>query len=333
MTSPNRKTIDRREAGQTGEWPEQLAVKICWYYYMLGLTQQEVADRVGTNRVRVNRLLAEARQRGLVQVTISSPLAANVALEQQLIDRYGLQSATVIVAAEPNDPEPGDTLGRCAAPAVAAMFRDGMTIGIAWGVTLKALARASPLVPLKDVAVVSMLGSLSRRSSVDAFEATTDLATRLNAECYYLPGPIICDSESSRDTIVQQPMVQEVYAKCRSADLGIVSVGGMDSATVRRMRVVTEEEFESASASGAIGNFLGMFIDENAQAIDHPLNRRVFGLHPTDFLQIPRRVMVSGGPPKVAAIRALLRAGYLTDLITDSQTAQALVADEAKTGE
>lgn len=327
MTSPNRKTSDRKEQSQIGEWPEQLAVKICWYYYMLGLTQQEVADRVGTNRVRVNRLLAEARQRGLVQVTISSPLAENVALEQELIDRYGLRTATVVLPPEPDDPEPGETLGRCAAAAMTAFFHDGMTIGIAWGVTLKALARATPLMPLKDMAVVSMLGSLSRRSSVDAFEATTDLATRLNAECYYLPGPIICDSETSRDTIVQQPMVQEVYAKCLSADLGIVSVGGMDSATVRRMQVVTEEEFESASKAGAVGNFLGAFIDDKAQVMDVPSNRRVFGVSPTDFLQIPRRVMVSGGPPKVNAIRALLANGYLTDIVTDTDAARALVRD------
>lgn len=325
MTSPNRRNVDRREPVQSGEWPEQLAVKICWYYYMLGLTQQEVADRVGTNRVRVNRLLAEARQRGLVQVTITSPLAENVALEQQLIDCYRLRTATVVVPAEPGDPDPGETLGRCAASAVATLYRDGMTIGIAWGVTLKALARATPLLPLRNAAVVSMLGSLSRRSSVDAFEATTDLAIRLNAECYYLPGPIICDSEASRDTIVQQPMVQEVYAKCLSADLAIVSVGGMDSATVRRMKVVSEEDFTGAAAAGAIGNFLGSFIDDKARVIDHPINRRVFGVSPQDFLRIPRRVMVSGGPPKVPAIRALLKAGYLTDLVTDSETAAALV--------
>jgi deoxyribonucleoside regulator len=327
MTSPNRRNLERRESAVTGEWPEQLAVKICWYYYMLGLTQQEVADRVGTNRVRVNRLLAEARQRGLVQVSITSPLAANVALEQRLIDRYGLQSATVVLPAEPNDPDPSETLGRCAAASVATLYHNGMTVGIAWGVTLKAMARATPLLALKDVAVVSMLGSLSRRSSVDAFEATTDLATRLNAECYYLPGPIICDSEASRDTLVHQPMVQEVYAKCLSADLGIVSVGGMDSATVRRMRVVTEEEFRSAAAAGAIGNFLGSFIDADARAIDHPVNRRVFGVSPQDFLRIPRRMMISGGPPKVPAIRALLRAGYLTDIVTDSTTAEALCDD------
>lgn len=327
MTSPNRKKIDRREAGQTGEWPEQLAVKICWYYYMLGLTQQEVADRVGTNRVRVNRLLAEARQRGLVQVTINSRLAENVALEQRLIDRYGLQTATVLLTGDPREGDPAETLGRCAASAVSMLFHDGMTIGIAWGVTLKALARSCPMLSLHDVAVVSMLGSLSRRSSVDTFEATTDLATRLDAECYYLPGPIVCDSEASRDTILSQPMVQEVYAKILSADLAIVSVGGMDGATIRRMNVVTEQEYADVMASGAIGNFHGYFIDKEANVIDHPVNRRVFGVHPTEHVRIPRRVMVSGGPPKVPAIRALLTHGYLTDLVTDVETARALADD------
>lgn len=326
MTSAPTSIVDRRDGVQSGEWPEQLAVKICWYYYMLGLTQQEVADRVGTNRVRVNRLLAEARQRGLVQITINSRLADYVALEQRLIERYGLTSACVVVTADAPDMDQAESLGRCAAPAVASLYHDGMTIGIAWGVTLKALARASPLMSLKNVAVVSMLGSLSRRSSVDVFEATTDLATRLNAECYYLPGPILCDSEASRDTIMSQPMVQEVYAKSLSADLAIVSVGGLDSATIRRMRIVTEEEFADVTAAGAIGNFLGSFIDSEAKVMDHPVNRRVFGVHPDDFIRIPRRIMVSGGPTKVTTIRALLQRGALTDLVTDEQTARALTA-------
>ncbi|HIC82434.1 sugar-binding transcriptional regulator [Pelagibius sp.] len=313
------------DEAQRETWPEQLAVRICWHYYMLGRTQQEIAETLGINRVRVNRLLAEARRRGIVRVTIHSKLAENVALEQQLAETYGLDLVEVVIGGVADEAQLAEVLGRAAAGPLSALYDDGMTIGIAWGVTLKAMAQATEDKPLRDAAVVSMLGSLTRRSSVDAFEATTDLAARLHAECYYLPGPIVCDSEESRDTILQQPMMREVYLKTQSADLALASVGGVDSSTIRRMGFVDDAEFREASKAGAIGNFLGYYIDAEAQILDHPINRRVLGFPPSDFIKIPRRVMVSGGPAKVPVLRALLERGYFTDLVTDTDTAKALL--------
>jgi len=311
------------------DWPEQLAVRICWYYYVLGLTQQAIAEKLQIHRVRVNRLLAEARRRGVVRVTIHSKLADNVALEHQLAERFGLAMAEVVLGDTGDEKQLKEVLGQAAAAPLAQLYRDKMTIGIGWGVTLKALAQATEERPLKGAAVVSMLGSLTRRSSVDAFEATTDLAARLHAECYYLPGPIVCDSEESRDTILQQPMMREVYRKTQTADLALVSVGGVNSRTVRRMGFVTDKEHREVSRAGAIGNFLGYYLDAEARIIDHPMNRRLINFHPHEFLKIPRRIMISGGPTKVAVLRALLARSYFTGLVTDAATARALLEEAA----
>lgn len=312
------------EAQREG-WPEQLAVRICWHYYMLGRTQQEIAETLGINRVRVNRLLAEARRRGIVRVTIHSKLAENVVLEQRLAETFGLDLVEVVIGDAADEAQLAEVLGRAAAASVAPLYEDGMTVGIAWGITLKAFAQATEEKPLQDAAVVSMLGSLTRRSSVDAYEATTDLAARLHAECYYLPGPIVCDSEESRNTILQQPMMREVFLKTRSADLALASVGGLDSSTIRLMGFVDQAEFDEVSKAGAIGNFLGYYLDAQAEILDHPINRRVIGFPPSDFIKIPRRIMISGGPTKVPVLRALIARGYFTDLVTDAETAKALL--------
>ncbi len=324
--------IGLQEEGAREAWPEQLAVRICWLYYMLGLTQQEIAGKLGLNRVRVNRLLAEARRRGVVRVSIHSKLADCMALEHRLAETFGLELVEVVIGDSSDEIRLAEVIGRAGAARLQPLYRDDMTIGIAWGVTLKALAQATEEMPLKNAAVVSMLGSLTRRSSVDAFEATTDLAARLHAECYYLPGPIICDSEASRATILQQPMMREVYLKTQAADLALASVGGVDSSTIRRMGFVTEAEFQSASKAGAIGNFLGYYLDANAEIIDHPVNRRVLGFHPREFLSISRRIIVSGGPTKVPVLRALLERGYFTDMVTDEHTARALLGEPAGQG-
>lgn len=46
---------------------EQLNIRIAWYYYITDMTQQQIADRFGITRVRVNKALATSRETGVVR--------------------------------------------------------------------------------------------------------------------------------------------------------------------------------------------------------------------------------------------------------------------------
>ena len=91
----------------------QTQVRAAWLYYMEGLTQGEIADRLKMTRLRVNRLLVEARGSGLVNITINSRLESCVRLERALVETFGLQD--VVVVPTPDDPAqvPGQ-IGRAA---------------------------------------------------------------------------------------------------------------------------------------------------------------------------------------------------------------------------
>lgn len=110
-----------------------------------------------------------------------------------------------------------------------------------------------------------------------------------------------------------------------SSDLAIVSIGGLDSATIRQAGMISDEEFHSVKAKGAIGNFLGFYIDSSGTIVDHPINQRIIGVSGKAFATIPRRIMISGGHNKVDALRAVLTQGWITDIVTDAQTASALL--------
>ena len=51
---------------------KQLEVRAAWLYYMEGLTQADIARRLGTTRLRINRILVDARHNGLVGITLNS---------------------------------------------------------------------------------------------------------------------------------------------------------------------------------------------------------------------------------------------------------------------
>src|SRR5262245_27899962 len=73
-----------------------LAARICWHYFREGQTQELIATRLGLTRKRVNRMLGEARERGLVQITIQPPLGPCSELEARLATAFGLQQAIVV---------------------------------------------------------------------------------------------------------------------------------------------------------------------------------------------------------------------------------------------
>jgi len=306
-------------------WPEQLAVRIARYYYELGLTQLEIAELIGISRSRVIRLLADARERGIVSIRINSPLLENVELAQALVEQYDLKTAEVCLSHAKDEYQLAHQVGAAANDIIRRLLHDSMSVGLGWGITLKEFVDQFESYPCKNVSVVSLLGSLTRRSSVTRFEATTELAARLDAECLYLPAPIVCDSASTRKVLVGQPLFKDIINRALNTDLAIVSIGGLDSSTIRLVDLVTDDELASVREKGAIGNFLGYYIDDRAAIVDHPINERIIGIKGEEFVQIPRRFMLSAGQSKVRALRAVLSQGFFTDLVTDQQTARALM--------
>ena len=294
-------------------------------YYELGMTQREIADELGIGRARVIGLLSEARRRGIVTITIDSPLLENVELGEALAERYSLRFAEVCLSRADDEQTLARQVSAAAGPVVARRLTDGMTVGLGWGITLQGFAEQLVARPMRDVSVVALLGSLTRRSSMDRYEASTALAAKLDAECLYLPSPIVCDSEASRRIIVRQPVFREIERRALGADLAVVSVGGPDSATIRAVGLVTAKELRAVRAAGAIGNFLGHYIDADGDIVDHALNRRIVGIDGRTFSRIPERIMISAGANKVAALGATLSRGFVDALVTDQATARALL--------
>ncbi len=81
------------------------AARAAWMSYVGGITQDEIAQQLGVSRPGVQRLLALARQEGLVKVRVDHPISACMALAAAIRDRFGLDYCDVV----PADAEaPGD---------------------------------------------------------------------------------------------------------------------------------------------------------------------------------------------------------------------------------
>lgn len=306
---------------------EQFQVRAAWLYHVEGLTQAAIAEHLGVTRLRVNRALQDAMRSGIVKVSIHSRFAPCLELEEAFKQKFGLRH--VAISPSPADDANaikvvGAELGRY----LSVLLRDDSInlFGIAWGATLNQATRAVMPARRDDLEIVSVMGGLPRGSDVNSFDITTRLAEAFSAERTYLTVPLYASTKQSRDTILVQEVFQEVFEKIRRADGIAMGVGDMSERSLLIRdglpRDVSRDELIEA---GAVGDILGYFIDGNGQMIDHPVNRRVLGLHPFELRGMQNLILAAGGRYKTKVILATLRTGIHDVLVTDQATAESVL--------
>ena len=115
-------------------------VRAARMYYEENLPQDEIAGGLNKSRPTVSRMLAAARERGIVHIEIKVPLDRVEDLEQALVERFGLTECRV-VAAPSGVSGSVDHLGRAAADYLQLILQDGMTLGVSYGRALAATAK------------------------------------------------------------------------------------------------------------------------------------------------------------------------------------------------
>ena len=146
---------------------QELMVRASWLYHVEGLTQAQIGERMSLTRRRVNELLGEALDKGVVRISFSSSLAENVALEARLCSRFGLEEA--VVAPTPSDPaHMNAVIGRAAAAFLDRVVRNRKprAIGVGWGATLHETVLHMTGANEPDMRIRSLMGGLTRGSEL-----------------------------------------------------------------------------------------------------------------------------------------------------------------------
>lgn len=313
----------RREAPSPADAEHERA-RVAWHYYVGGLTQQEIADRLGITRLRVNRIVGQARTDGSVRIEVRLPLASCVALEERLKQRYGLQDARVVPSIADQDAQQR-TIGEAAGAMLEPLLHDGAGFGVGWGRTLSAAVKRLSPQRFSNAWVASLMGGLTRGSGSNTFEVATEFAKALGAECYYLAAPIYCPSSESRTTLMTHYGLAEAVRRARLAQVALVAAGDLSARSLLASTQIVHENLHDLIAAGAVGDLLGVFLGADGKPVDHPLNSRVIALAPHELRAIPASILASGGPHKAAAIRAVMNAGYVNRLVTDESVAESLL--------
>jgi lsr operon transcriptional repressor len=303
---------------------DQMQVRVAWLYFMEGLTQGDIASKLGMTRLRVNRMLSEARVNGLVTIALNSRLDSCVELEQSLVRLFGLKSAIIVPTPDDSDLAPV-LIGRAAGEFLSRHLEENSVrgFGVGWGATLRETLRHVRPGRFPDLCVNSMMGGLTHGLEINTFEIASALAARLEAQCQYLAAPIYAGSPESRDTILALDVFRDTFQRIAANDLAALSIGDLSRRSLLiRYGLPKDVSTEELRAAGAVGDVMGQFFDKAGRAIDHPINKRAIALPLDALARIPTVVLASGGANKTQAIAAALRGRLASVVVCDEATAR-----------
>jgi len=310
----------------------RLLIKLARLYYEQGLTHAEIAERLRLSRQKVQRLVVQAREKGIVQIFIRPLTGTFGELERGLEDLYQLREVLVVeTSAYDNQSTVAREVGAGAADYLKRVVRSHDRIVIGWGESLLGMVNTlsiSSSIEVEDLTVIQGLGGLSDpNEEVHASDLTRRLAKHFGAHAFLLLAPAVAASKNAREVFLSDKYTATVLEKARTANIAFMGIGAprRDSMLVREGSVVSWRNLADLIKQGAVGDINLRYFDAQAQRIASELDDRIIGLTLDEISGIELVVGVAGGSAKYKAIQAALKGKLIDVLVTDHVTAQQLL--------
>lgn len=309
----------------------RLLAKVARMYHERGLRQPQIAADLHISQSRVSRLLQQATETGIVHTIVTLPSGVYTDLEEELQHRYGLLDSVIV----DTDGSRGDVipaLGAAAAAYLSDTLTGGDKVGISsWSATLLATVEAMRPKNKGDVEVVTQLvgGVGDPRVQVDATRLLDRFASITGARPIFLPTPGLVQDAPLRQALLQDPAVRGVQQTWKELTIALVGIGSVQPSPLlqRSGNAIDPEQQAELQNLGAVGDVCLRFFDSEGKLVKSPFNERVLGISADTLKAVPRRIGIAGGENKRAAILAAVRGHWVNTLITDLETAQALLAN------
>lgn len=302
-------------------------------HYIDGLSQKEVAEKLHVSTATVSRLIREAREAGLVEISIKRPANTMVGAERKLEQTLGLKSARVVAGDAASDSSTRRELGAAGAELVRQHLADGGIFGVCWGQATRLVIEQLRPITTAPVDVVQMIGSAGTHSrNIDGSELTRLAAHALGGTYDILNAPLVVDDSSSATLLLNQSAIKEVLQKAKRANVSLLGLGSaaIGFSALQRAGYLSASQVKKARDAGAVGDVSGILINQAGKPVFQEFSSRVIGLNLEQIRRLRNTIAVAFGQEKTAIISAAARSGLIRELVTDLPTAQALLSIDSK---
>lgn len=304
----------------------RILVKVAQMYYDEGATQSEIAEKIGISRSLVSKVLAKAREEGIVEIIIHDEQAHQFGSLERKIERlYNLRDVICIesVGRESSKKQ----LGEATSVYLQRVVKDGQIIGFSSGTTLNEVAKAMNSVQLfPSVTVVPLVGGMgNERVDIHSNHIVAKVGSALGAKYELLHVPVMVDTKEAKEVLVRQPSIRCTLNLAEKSNIAVVGIGGKPEDSTMVKSYMGQDHQQITSDSEIVGDICYNFINRFGKPVDTSWNERVIAIELEKLKEIPLVIGVASGLEKVQAIQAALEGGLIHVLITDEATGNALV--------
>jgi DNA-binding transcriptional regulator LsrR (DeoR family) len=287
-------------------------------HYQSDMSQVDIAKKLGLSTATVSRLLHKARAAGIVRMEVID-LSPSEDLTAALIDGLKLRTAAVV------DTPSSNVLSALAAPVGSILqqagLHSGSTLGIGWGRAVREVTLAG-LPRLPGIVTIALNGGMQQAAPhFQINEFVRRAAEQMGGIPHFLHAPYISSSEL-RDAFLADPTVQQVTSLWDKLDAAIVGVGLRHSANPSEATGALPGE---KALSHAAGDVLRHYVTEDGDILHWDGEERMIAATPQQLRQIPLTIAVAATPAKAPGIIGAVRSGMINALVTDANTAQAIL--------
>lgn len=303
-----------------------LNIKIAYWYYELGMTQDEIAKRLSFTRQKVNQIINSLVDLDIVTINIHGYERDNIELETKIEEKFGLREVIAV-----SDYGEADTSIRKVAN-VAAQYLDeiiqqGDTIGVAWGQTLSAVVSQMQFRRRQNCRVIQLIGAQNIEQLVEeADEIARGLANRLDCPSHMLYAPVIVEHAETKQWLMKEKSIKASFGMMKKCNVAVLGVGALtEDSTMCTRGHLTKEDIHVLREQGFIADISMNPIRADGSADDCPLTERLLTADLECLKEIDNTIVVASGEKKADAILAALRTGCVDTLIVDETTARLIV--------
>lgn len=301
-----------------------LTATIARRYYLDGASKSAIAAEHGLSRFKVARLLDEARTSGLVRIEFDDRGGLDLDLAARLQAAYGLQHCVVVDPSDEDDARVRAALGRAAAALLTEIVTADDVLGLVWARSL--MAMGAELTALAPCTVVQLTGALPRPEDASgSVELVRDVAAISGGPAHLFYAPMIVPDATTARVLRTQPDIARALVMAGRVTKAVVGVGAWAAGLSTVADAVTEAERHAMYELGVRAEVGGIQLDADGTPVTTSLTERLIGIDATRLRAVDDVVGLVYGPAKADAVRAAVRGGTVTSLVTHASMARALL--------
>ncbi|MFA5447558.1 MAG: sugar-binding transcriptional regulator [Sphaerochaeta sp.] len=314
---------------------QQLIVKVAVLYYKYDMHQAVIAKKLGLSRQKIGRLLKQAKDEGIVKITIQSDLSYASECAATLERLFSLKEAIVVDVPVYEDQIIKEELGKAAADLLERILENDDSLSISWSSTVYQSVRHMEKLPLTGLRFSQLNGSHER---VPFTYSGLNILNLLNqkiphSRTFPLLAPMKLYSEELLVSLLKDNTIKEAMQAASESRIALFGVGSISQdSSLFHAGYMDNELVETLQAVGAVADVCGHFIDQYGKLCSPETERRILSISETHLKRKEYSIALAGNIQKAEAIHGALKGGWCNVLITDLQTAEQLVAME-QTGE